>query len=78
MNELRLMLDLDAAQIEDSPRDRVIGRSGHRVIDSAVNSMTRSPDAPMTRFIRLPLPMLDSRLFLKLLQLELRAHRRRR
>jgi len=73
-NELRLMLDLDAAQIEDSPRDRVIGRSGHRVIDSAVNSMTRSPDAPMTRFIRLPLPMLDSRLFLKLLQLELRAH----
>jgi len=73
-NELRLTLDLDTAQIEDSPRDRVIGRSGHRVIDSAVNSMTRSPDDLMTRFIRLPLPMLDSRLFLKLLQLELRAH----
>ncbi|MGA9209468.1 MAG: DNA polymerase Y family protein [Terriglobales bacterium] len=61
-NELRLTLDLDAAQIEDSPRDRVI------------DSMTRSPDLPMTRFLRLPLPMLDVRLFLKLLQLELRAH----
>jgi protein ImuB len=77
-NELRLALVLDATQTEDSPRDRVIGRSGHRVIDSPVNSavhsMTRSPDDPMTRFIRLPLPMLDSRLFLKLLQLELRAH----
>ena len=61
-NELRLILDLDTAQIEDSPQDRVIERSGHRMIDS------------MTRFIRLPLPMLDARLFLKLLQLELRAH----
>ncbi|MFI5090736.1 MAG: hypothetical protein ACHP7P_11815 [Terriglobales bacterium] len=39
-----------------------------------LDSMTRSPDDPMTRFIRLPLPMLDARLFLKLLQLELRAH----
>ena len=36
--------------------------------------MTRSPDGSITRFIRLPLPMLDPRLFLKLLQLELRAH----
>jgi len=73
-NELRLTLTLDTAQIEDSPQDRVIGRSGHRVIDSPVNSMTQSPDDLMTRFIRLPLPMLDARLFLKLLQLELRAH----
>jgi len=73
-NELRLRLDLEAAESEDSPRDRVIGRSAHRVIDSAVNSMARSPDDLMTRFIRLPLPMLDSHLFLKLLQLELRAH----
>jgi protein ImuB len=60
-NELRLTLILDTAQSEDL-EDRVIGRSGHRVINS------------ITRFIRLPLPMLDARLFLKLLQLELRAH----
>jgi len=80
-NELRLTLILDTAQIEDSPQshedteNRVIGRSGHRVIDSGViDSMTRSPDGSITRFVRLPLPMLDSRLFLKLLQLELRAH----
>ena len=63
-NELRLTLVLD----------RVIGRSGHRVIDSDSNSMTRSPDLPITRSLRFPLPMLDARLFLKLLQLELRAH----
>ena len=76
-NELRLTLILDTAQSEDLG-DWVIGRSGHRVIDSAVNSavnsMTRSPDGPITRFLRLPLPLLDARLFLKLLQLELRAH----
>ncbi len=70
-NELRVTLILDTAQSEDM-EDRVIGRSGHRVIDSAY-SMTR-PDGSITRFIRLPLPMLDGRLFLKLLQLELRAH----
>jgi protein ImuB len=83
-NELRVTLILDTAQSEDSPQghgdteDRVIGRSGHRGIDSAVHSavhsMTRSPDDSITRFLRLPLPMLDARLFLKLLQLELRAH----
>jgi len=77
-NELRLTLVVDAAQIEDSPlshedtENRVIGRWGHRVIDS--DSMARSPDQPITRCIRFPLPMLDARLFLKLLQLELRAH----
>jgi protein ImuB len=80
-NELRLGLELAATQIEDLPRshgdteDREIGSSGHRVI--AQDSITRSPDHTITRFqrtLRLPLPMLDSRLFLKLLQLELRAH----
>jgi len=30
-------------------KDRVIGSSGHRVIDSVINSMTRSPDLPITR-----------------------------
>jgi protein ImuB len=70
-NELRLTLDLDTAQIED----RVIGSSGHRAI--AQDSITRSPDGPISRFTRtlhLPLPMLNARLFLKLLQLDLRAH----
>ena len=64
-NELRLVLELEA--------NREIGASSDRVIDS----MTRSPDHPITRFTRtlcLPLPMLDARLFLKLLQLDLQAH----
>jgi protein ImuB len=75
-NELRLTLHLDTTQIEDpSPshgitENRVIGRSGHRLIAS----MARSPDGSIIRCIRLPLPMLDARLFLKLLQLELQAH----
>ena len=79
-NELRLTLVVDAAQIEDSPgsygdtENRVIARSGHRGIDSDSNSIARSPDQPITRSLRFPLPMLDAHLFLKLLQLELRAH----
>ena len=45
------------------------------VLDAQIgDSMTRSSDGSITRFTRLPLPMLDARLFLKLLQLELRAH----
>jgi len=64
-NELRLTLVVDAAQIEDSSHED--------------HPMTRSPDdpildQPITRCLRFPLPMLDARLFLKLLQLELRAH----
>jgi hypothetical protein len=31
-------------------KDREIGSSGHRVIDPAMDSMTRSPDHPITRF----------------------------
>lgn len=31
-------------------KNRVIGSSGHRVIDSVMNSMTRSSDLPITRF----------------------------
>ena len=75
-NLLRLALMLDAAQIDDSSLtqgdmvNQAIGSSGHREIER----ITRSPDHPITRFIRLPLPMLDARLFLKLLQLDLRAH----
>jgi len=80
-NALRLTLDLDASQIADLPpshggtEDREVRSSGQRVI--AQDSIPRSPAHPITRFervLRLPLPMLDSRLFLKLLQLELRAH----
>ena len=81
-NELRLALTLDAAQIEDGPYsyedtvDPAIGRSRPRVIDP-VDLMTRSPDHPISQFqrtLRFPLPVLDARLFLKLLCLELQAH----
>lgn len=59
--ELRLSLALEPAE------DRVIGLSGHRAI----------AEAPITRFdrqLRFPQPMLDSKVFLKLLQLDLQSH----
>ncbi|HXZ27324.1 MAG TPA: DNA polymerase Y family protein [Terriglobales bacterium] len=43
----------------------------------ALEPITRSPDHPITRFervLRLPVPMLDAKLFLKLLQLDLQSH----
>jgi protein ImuB len=51
----------------------VIGRSGDRVIENPAQ-ITGSPDHPMTRCLRLPVPMLDAKVFLKLLQLDLQAH----
>ncbi|MGH9641014.1 MAG: DNA polymerase Y family protein [Terriglobales bacterium] len=78
-NEIRTTLTLD--QVED----RVIGSSGHRVIedkpnavtsagDSSPGLLTRWPDDPITRCLRLPVPMLDAKVFLKLLQLDLQTH----
>jgi protein ImuB len=67
-NELKLRLELEA-----STEDRVIGRSGDRVIENPAQ-ITGSPDHQMTRCLRLPVPMLDAKVFLKLLQLDLQAH----
>jgi protein ImuB len=71
-NELKLELGLEVN--EDRQLHPVIGRSGHRVNGKTI---TRSPDHPITRYqrtLRLPVPMLDARVFLKLLQLDLKAH----
>ena len=67
-NELTVRLELEA-----STEDLVIGRSGDRVIENPAQ-ITGSPDHQMTRCLRLPVPMLDAKVFLKLLQLDLQAH----
>jgi protein ImuB len=67
-NELKLRLELEA-----STGDLVIGRSGDRVIENPAQ-IAGSPDHQMTRCLRLPVPMLDPRVFLKLMQLDLQAH----
>ena len=66
-NEIRTTLTLE---IND---DRDIRSSDHRV-NKTHDQMTRSPDEQMTRSLRLPVPMLDAKVFLKLLQLDLQAH----
>lgn len=67
-NELKTKLTLEVVE------DRDIGSSDHRVIKTNADTMTRSPDEQMTRSLRLPVPMLDAKVFLKLLQLDLQAH----
>ena len=70
-NELRLMLELD---VSDNGED--VSRFEFHVSRGEDQLETRNVKRE-TRFqhtLRLPLPMLDSRLFLKLLQLELRRH----
>jgi protein ImuB len=82
-NELTVTLEL-----EPSAEDLVIGRSddhpsrptaglpgtpGDRVIENP-GQITRSPDHPITRCLRLPVPMVDPKVFLKLLQLDLQGH----
>jgi protein ImuB len=79
-NEIGTTLTLDRVE------DRVIGSSGHRVNEEPVENGAashddKSPDHQiarssdlMTRCLRLPVPMLDAKIFLKLLQLDLQAH----
>jgi protein ImuB len=67
-NELTVRLEL-----QPGAEDLVIGRSGDRVIENPAQ-ITGSPDHQITRCLRLPVPMLDPKVFLKLLQLDLQAH----
>jgi len=71
-NELRLILGLDVTDDgeEVSRSSFLVARENQA---SAEKRETRNQKRYCLR-LRLPLPMLDSRLFLKLLQLELRAH----
>ncbi len=66
--ELRLMLELDS-----NGEDRVIGRSDDRANEDD-HEIARSGNHQITRCLRLPVAMLDARVFLKLLQLELQSH----
>jgi protein ImuB len=71
-NQLKLKLGLEVN--EDKQLHPVIGRSGDRMTRKTIS---RSPDHPISRYsrtLRLPVPMLDARVFLKLLQLDLKAH----
>ncbi len=67
-SELKLCFELGA-----NADDVVIEPSGDRAIETPAH-ITGSPDHPITRCLRLPVPMLDARIFLKLLQLDLQAH----
>jgi protein ImuB len=69
-NELRLMLGLDMADGGEE-----VSRSAFLVSREHQASAEERETSNEKRYcLRLPLPMLDARLFLKLLQLELRAH----
>jgi protein ImuB len=70
--ELRLTLKLDhRARISNESGDLIGGQKS-----SAENDLQLSPTRPneFCRRLTLPLPMLDAKLFLKLLQLDLSAH----
>lgn len=87
-NEIRTTLTLD--RVEDrvigSSSHRVmtetraeaarsgISRPPDQRIAGSSDLLARCPDDPITRCIRLPVPMLDAKVFLKLLQLDLQAH----
>ncbi len=69
-NQLRLALGLDASDIGEQ-----VSRSSFLVSrENQASAEKRETKNKKHYCLRLPLPMLDSQLFLKLLQLELRAH----
>ena len=69
-NELRLTLGLDVSDSEDD-----VSSFTFQVSRGEAQLETRNlKRETFERVLRFPLPMLDARLFLKLLQLELRAH----
>ena len=65
-NELRTTLTLDPAGDVDTADFHVSRSPGVQI--------SRAPDRQFTRCLRLPVPMLDPKVFLKLLQLDLQAH----
>jgi protein ImuB len=78
--ELRLRLDLDcfAGMDEESTNNGIPSESDASSNQSQSSSASRrvisSRQTQFHRTLRLPLPMLDAKLFLKLLQLDLNAH----
>lgn len=73
-NQLTLTLELEVNEDRQIRNQSPVASSqnGKRKL-----LITRWPDGPITRYertLRLPVPMLDTRVFLKLLQLDLKAH----
>ncbi len=80
--ELRLRLELDQAEDPENPPQRHgdtennVSRFASQVSRQRDNdeAQHRKSEARFERTIRLPVPMLDAKVFLKLLQLDLQAH----
>lgn len=79
--ELRLQMELDSGYqlaeelTENIPIDREEQSSTHSArIPAQSITNENAPRVSFTRTLRLPVPMLDARVFLKLLQLDLKAH----
>lgn len=71
--ELRLRFELATEfRTEEESQDSVPQKSALQKLESSSVHATRS--TIFTRTLKLPVPMLDARVFLKLLQLDLRAH----
>jgi protein ImuB len=78
--ELRLKMELDAGAHLDEEEDKAdikdvgTGALGRPSGAKARQGAEASRPTSFTRTLRLPLPMLDAKIFLKLLQLDLKAH----
>jgi protein ImuB len=73
--ELRLRLELHAGYDEEMEADDdVPGGRGVRRHASSAGGRGHPPHTSFERTLRLPVPVLDAKLFLKLLQLDLKAH----
>lgn len=71
--ELRVRLDLDSPRSHGDTEN--IGSSGDRVIGSSDSSLSPCLSGEVhERRLRLPVPLADARIFLKLLHLDLAAH----
>jgi protein ImuB len=82
-NELRLMMELDGVVEENNPpQQQTDNENTHSRVQLPDYSITQLPNSSVrprlggqfNRTLRLPVPMCDARVFLKLLQLDLKSH----
>jgi len=69
--ELRLELELEQGSSRGAGLPLCLAQDGTRALTPV---LAREDNAKFTRTLRLPVPMLDAKVFLKLLQLDLQAH----
>jgi protein ImuB len=72
VQELKLNLDLAVAQSNGDAS--FMGTATQTLTHAIVEKLARTVTRAFTRTLRLPTPMLDAKVFLKLLQLDLQAH----